>query len=51
MVRFYFDRDAKAAESDFLRSKELDPRYAQGRQFYSFMLLHNTLVAAERRAG
>jgi eukaryotic-like serine/threonine-protein kinase len=39
MVRFYFDRDAKAAESEFLRSRELDPRYAQGRQFYSFTLL------------
>jgi tetratricopeptide (TPR) repeat protein len=39
MVRFYFDRDAKAAESDFRRSRELDPRYAQGRQFHSFMLL------------
>jgi len=38
MVRFFFDRDAKAAESDFRRSQELDPRYAQGRQLYSFML-------------
>jgi TolB-like protein/Flp pilus assembly protein TadD len=37
-VRFFFDRDAKAAESDFRRSRELDPRYAQGRQLYSFML-------------
>jgi serine/threonine-protein kinase len=39
LVRFFFDRDAKAAESDFRRSRELDPRYAQGRQLYSFMLL------------
>jgi TolB-like protein/Tfp pilus assembly protein PilF len=38
IVRFFFDRDAKAAESDFRRSRELDPRYAQGRQLYSFML-------------
>ena len=38
LVRFFFDRDAKAAESDFRRSQELDPRYAQGHQLYSFML-------------
>ena len=38
-VRFFFDRDEKAAESDFRRSQELDPRHAQGRQLYSFMLL------------
>jgi serine/threonine protein kinase/Flp pilus assembly protein TadD len=37
-VRFFFDRDAKAAESDFRRSQQLDPRYAQGHQLYSFML-------------
>ena len=39
LVRFFFDRDEKAAESDFRRSQELDPRHAQGRQLYSFMLL------------
>jgi tetratricopeptide (TPR) repeat protein len=38
LVHFFFDRDAKAAESDFRRSQELDPRYAQGHQLYSFML-------------
>ncbi len=38
-VHFYFDRDATAAESDFRRSRELDPEYAQGPQLYSFMLL------------
>ncbi len=37
-VRFFFDRDMKAAENDFRRSQELDPRYAQGHQLYSFML-------------
>ncbi len=37
-VRFFFTRDSKAAESDFRRSQELDPRYAQGHQLYSFML-------------
>jgi eukaryotic-like serine/threonine-protein kinase len=39
IVRFVFERDAKAAESDFRRSRELDPRYAQGPQLYSFMLM------------
>jgi eukaryotic-like serine/threonine-protein kinase len=39
LVHFFFDRDAKAAEDDFRRSRELDPRYAQGHQLYSFMLL------------
>ena len=38
-VRFFFDRDATAAESDFRRSQELDPEYAQGPQLHSFMLL------------
>jgi tetratricopeptide (TPR) repeat protein len=54
MVRFFFDRDAKAAESDFRRSRELDPRYAQGRQFYSFMLLslgRMEEAIAEAKAG
>ncbi len=39
LVRFFFDRDAEAAETDFLQSGKLEPRYAQGRQLYSFMLL------------
>ncbi|MEP6992985.1 MAG: protein kinase [Acidobacteriota bacterium] len=38
VVGFFFDRDAKAAERDFRLSQELDPRYAQGHQLYSFML-------------
>jgi len=54
MVRFFFDRDAKAAESDLRRSRELDPRYAQGRQFYAFMLLslgRMDEAIAEAKAG